>query len=64
MRSIVLKHTLDKILEVIRKILVLSWLVLAVSLPEKISSVTSQHFIKWVILFVSLVEWWMLRDKS
>ena len=59
-RSIKLKHTLDEILKVIREVFILSWLILAVSLPEKISSVGSKHFVERIILLVSLVEWWML----
>lgn len=64
MRGIKLEHTLDQVLEVVRKEFIFAWLVLAVSFPKKVSSVGSQHFIEWVILFVCLVEWRMLGDKN
>lgn len=64
MRWLILEHALNQIFEVIRKEFVFSRLIFAVSLPEKISSISSQHFIEWVIFFVSLVERWMLSHKD
>ena len=43
-----LEHALDKVLKFLREITILALLVLAVSLPEKISSICGQHFVEWI----------------
>ena len=63
MRWVKLEHALDQVLEVITEEFKSVLLVLAMGLPEDVSSVSSDASVEW-IRWLSSSEWWMLGNHD
>lgn len=63
MRWVKLEHALDQVLEVITEEFKSVLLVLAMGLPEDVSSVSSDASVEWV-RWLSSSEWWMLGNHD